>query len=441
MNSLDTPQRPDPARSTGARPGARWSQWARGARQALASLPRQRLLREGATDLAAFCAALVVAGLAAVLLGSLHGCGGGVGSEGTGSSIASYSTGPITGYGSIIVNGVHYDEGTASVSDDDGLPLDRSKLALGMVVQVQAGAITTSADGTQVATASTVRTSRTLVGPPVVSAAGQLSVLGQVVQIGSATVLDATFTNGLASIAQAAVIEVYGDYDSATASVLATRIAPAAAGSAYLVRGPVSAVSSDGKTCTIGGQTYSLASASSLASGAVVRLAVQGETDDKGRWQVSAQQTQSSLPATSGAEFELQGVVSSLVSATRFVVDGVTVDTTGITLSASVQVGSRVEVHGTVRNGVLQASRVEIEAETQARVFELRGSVASVDSTAQSLVVTVNGRSTTVSLARSDLVFERGTRVDLKAGVKLRVTGLLADDRQVLLATRIRVGD
>lgn len=436
MNAPDTTLRPAVRRSLPERLCARLrTRW-------LSPLARRlrEPLREGATDVAAFCAALLVAGLAAVLLGSLHGCGGGVGIEGTGASVASYATGPITGYGSIIVNGVHYDEGTASVSDDDGTPLDRSKLALGMVVQVQAGAITTTADGTQVATASTVRTSRTLVGPPVVSAGGQLSVLGQVVQIGSATVLDASFTNGLASIAQAAVIEVYGDYDSASASVLATRIAPAAAGSSYLVRGPVSAVSADGRTCTIGGQTYSLSSTSGLVDGAVVRLAVQGSTDDRGRWQVSNQQTQSGLPATSGAEFELQGVVAGVSSASRFVVDGVTVDTTGISVSGSVQVGSRVEVHGTVSNGVLQASRVEVEDQAQTRLFELRGSVASLDTAAQTMVVTVNGRNTTVSLARSDLVFERGTLADLAAGVKLRVTGLLADDRKVLLATRIRVG-
>lgn len=436
MNSPDTTLRSSARRSTAGRLQAGLRAWAPAA---LVRRLRARL-QDGATDVAAFCAALLVAGLAALLLGSLHGCGGGVGIEGTGASVASYATGPITGYGSIVVNGVHYDEGTASVSDDDGTPLDRSQLALGMVVQVQAGAITTAADGTQVATASSVRTSRTLVGPPVVSA-GQLSVLGQRVQIGSATVLDASFTHGLASIAQAAAIEVYGDYDSASASVLATRIAPAAAGSGYLVRGPVSSVSADGKTCTIGGQTYSLGAASGLSEGAVVRLAVRGSQDDQGHWPVSSQQAQNGLPAGSGAGFELEGVVSRLLTATRFVVDGVTVDTTGISVSGTVKLGSRVEVRGTVSNGVLQASSVEVEAESQARLFELRGSVASIDRAALTMVVTVAGRSTAVSLARSDLVFERGTLADLAAGVKLRVTGLLADDRQVLQATRIRVGD
>lgn len=430
MNARDTTLRPAVRRSLSGRLRNRLTALRRG-------LARGEL-RDSATDVAAFGAALLVAALAALLLGSLHGCGGGVGIEGTGSS---YASGPITGYGSIIVNGVHFDEASASVLDDDGAKLERSRLALGMVVQIDAGAITTAADGTQSATATQVRTSRTLVGPPVVSGGGQLSVLGQAVTIGSATVLDASFTQGLASIAQAAVIEVYGDYDSASAAVKATRIAPAATGSSYSVRGPVSAVDTARQTCTIGGQVYSLASTSGLSDGSVVKLTVQGSTDSNGRWATSGQQTQSSLPGGSGAEVELQGLVTSLASATRFVVDGVTVDTTGITVSGTVARGSRVAVRGTVRSGVLLATRVEVQTDEQAKTFELRGSVASLDRSAQSMVVQVAGRSVTVSLARTDLVFEKGSLADLAVGVKLRVTGLLAADRQVLEATRIRVGD
>ncbi|MDT7836800.1 DUF5666 domain-containing protein [Aquabacterium sp. OR-4] len=426
MNAHDSTLRPEARRA-----------WSGRLRARLATLSRSAL-REGATDVLAFGVALLAAALAALLLGSLHGCGGGVGIEGTGSS---YASGPITGYGSIIVNGVHFDEGTASVSDDDGLPLERSQLALGMVVQVQAGAITATADGTQVATASSVRTSRTLVGPPQVSAGGQLSVLGQVVSIGSATVLDASFTRGLASIAQAGVIEVYGDYDSTSASVLATRIAPAAAGSSYSVRGPVSAIDFARQTCTIGSQTYSLSSTSGLSDGTVVKLALQGSIDGNGRWQTSGQKTDSSLPGRSGAVVELQGLVSSMSSATRFVVDGVTVDSSAATVSGSVQRGSRVEVKGTVQNNVLQASRVEVDSDSQARSFELRGTVASIDRATLSMVVQVAGRSTVVSLARSDLVFERGALADLAAGVGLRVTGQLAADGRVLEATRIRIGN
>ena len=59
---------------------------------------------------------LAALGLAAAL--SLFACGGsgGVDSGGTGS----FASGPISGFGSVIVNGVHFDDAGATVSDDDG---------------------------------------------------------------------------------------------------------------------------------------------------------------------------------------------------------------------------------------------------------------------------------------------------------------------------------
>ena len=84
-------------------------------------------------DVAAFFGALVSAVLCALLVGSIGRYGGGVGSEGTGSFSSSFGIGPITGFGSIVVNGVHYDERSATVLDDDGNAAAHSALALGMV--------------------------------------------------------------------------------------------------------------------------------------------------------------------------------------------------------------------------------------------------------------------------------------------------------------------
>ena len=47
----------------------------------------------------------------------------------------------------IVVSGVRYDDTAASVSDDDGIGRGRDQLALGMVVDVEGGAVTTAADG------------------------------------------------------------------------------------------------------------------------------------------------------------------------------------------------------------------------------------------------------------------------------------------------------
>ena len=48
----------------------------------------------------------------------LTGCGGGVESGGTGATPASFASGPITGFGSVIVNGVRFDDSKAVVTDD-----------------------------------------------------------------------------------------------------------------------------------------------------------------------------------------------------------------------------------------------------------------------------------------------------------------------------------
>jgi hypothetical protein len=75
------------------------------------------------------CAVFAAAALAA--------CGGGgdstaapTGTTSTPSSV--YAAGPITGFGSVIVNGVRFDDSAATITDDDGRTLAESELHLGM---------------------------------------------------------------------------------------------------------------------------------------------------------------------------------------------------------------------------------------------------------------------------------------------------------------------
>ncbi|MDH4062195.1 MAG: hypothetical protein OEU94_15415, partial [Aquincola sp.] len=68
--------------------------------------------------------------LASVLLW-LAACGGGVETGGTGATGA-FIEGPITGFGSIIVEGVRFDESAARIEDADGGGIVRDALRLGM---------------------------------------------------------------------------------------------------------------------------------------------------------------------------------------------------------------------------------------------------------------------------------------------------------------------
>ena len=384
-------------------------------------------------DMAAFCAALLCAGLAALLIGVIGGCGGGVGSEGTGS----YASGPISGFGSIIVNGVHFEESAAQVQDDDGQTLAGSALALGMVVQVTAGPVSTAADGSRRAVASAVRTSRSLVGPAsaVGLASGQLLVLGQKVWVSGDTVFDARLAGGLAGIASGQLLEVYGFYDSTRVAYTATRINPAATSAGLRVSGPVAALDPRSQTFSVGSQTYSFAALGtgvSPSEGEWVRLNLQPEPDSGGRWVVSGQRASDSAPKDrDGAG--LDGVVSARLSGNRFVVDGVTVDASAAQVSGTVAVGAEVEVSGSLRAGVLVAAVVKVSGD-QARSFDLEGSPTALDSTARRFLL----RGVTVSYARSGLVFENGSAATLVGYTgKLHVEGVLSADRTLLEATRI----
>ena len=84
-------------------------------------------------------------GLMLTMLGSallMAGCGGGGGGGTTtagGGVAGSSATGAITGFGSIIVGGVRFDDSTASVQDDDDVPRTSSELKMGMVVKNKGG--------------------------------------------------------------------------------------------------------------------------------------------------------------------------------------------------------------------------------------------------------------------------------------------------------------
>src|SRR3954469_11593651 len=91
-------------------------------------------------------------GAAAAVLataGALVACGGGGSASGdaSGAGATSFASGPISGFGSGIVNGVRFDDTKAKVSDDDGQAHDRGELRLGMVVEVKAGALSSDDRG------------------------------------------------------------------------------------------------------------------------------------------------------------------------------------------------------------------------------------------------------------------------------------------------------
>ena len=383
-------------------------------------------------------------GLLFLAAGVLAGCGGGgdgggVGTGGTGT----YALGTISGFGSIIVNGVRFDDSVASVLDDDDAPRRRDELKLGMRVAIDSDAIRSDGAGRS-ATASRIRVVSELAGPvsAVNTAAGTLVVLGQTVRIGALTVFDDNIGGALAGITIGQTIEVYGLYDAASGSYDATRIELRDASAAWHLRGPIVALDTSRQSLRIGGLNFDYGGASnlpaSLAVGDTVRVRVSLVTGPFGGWLITAFGSGVRSPDDRD-EAEIEGRVAGFVSTTQFSVNGLVVDAAAASFpdgSAGLRNGVRVEVRGALRGGVLQASEVAIESDDEEleRGFDLRGTIESVDPAARTFQL----RGTTISWARSDLRLDDGTLADIAVGRRVEVKAQLASNRSGLEATRIK---
>lgn len=377
------------------------------------------------------------------------GCGGGtssgVGGGGTGGPL-SFSRGPISGFGSVIVNGVHFDDSAASVTDDDGNALSGAqRLRLGTVVEIEGGAVSNNA-----ASATTIRVHVDLVGPVTAvfdSATGRLAVLGQPVRVVSTTVLDG-FSGGAAAIAVGSPVAVSALYDRATGVYVATRIDPATSGAHFAIRGTPSAVDTTGDTFTIGGVVFSYGSLvppSPFVAGELLRAVLAPTPDSKGRWVVTSfSQTQAAPPE--GRSGGVDDVVGSVTDATHFVVDGVAVDASNAMftpIGATVGAQARVVVQGTVSGGVLVATAVHVRANNDDEddhdggtggndAIELDGAILALDTAHQTF--TMRGP-TTVSYATAS--FAGGTATGLAVGVAIEVHGNLSADGTEVTASSI----
>ena len=377
--------------------------------------------------------------LAVALAAVLGSCGGGVGSGGTGS----FASGPITGFGSVIVGGVRYDDGTAAVEDADGGRRSRDELRLGMTVEIESSAISTDATGSS-ASARSIRFESELAGlvGAVDVAGGSFTLLGQRVAVDASTVFDDRLEGGLGLLRVGQALEVYAVYDTAGARYRATRVEPSTLATGLRLRGPLAQVDLGAQTLRIGSAVYSYAGASAvpggLAAGQFVRMRLSLVVLPTARWVVQSFATALQTPPDADG-VKVEGLISAFTSERVFSVGGRPVDASVASFpsgTAGLAAGVRVVVEGTLRSGTLRASKVQIvsDQEVRDRGFELNGAISAVNSAQATIVL----RGVTVSTARSDLRFDNGTPANLVVGAVVEVRGGLAADRRTLEAVRIR---
>ena len=393
-----------------------------------------------------FCSswARTLRALGVTLLLTVIGCGGGVETGGTGPTGSSFVEGPVSGFGSVIVAGIRFDESSARVEDADGTLRNRSELRLGMRVEIDGGRVVDDSDGGRSASADRVRIVAELLAPVTLIGPGGLfiEVLGQVVRINAATVIDGV-AGGLAALAVGDVVEVHGFVDTATLidGYVATRIERRSAPPpAYRVRGLVRDLDTAARTLRIGTQLFDLSATgvpAGLANGQIVRLVVR-TARVSGRWPVSAI-SPVSRQLLDRDEAQVEGLVTSFTSLSRFEVNGITVDAGNASFangSAGVVRGARVKVRGNAAGGVLVASSVALRSDDDSfnEGVDIRDLIATVDSAAQTFTL----RGITVFYGNAPRV-DNGSLADLVNGVgrSVRVRGVLSADRTRVLASRI----
>ena len=369
--------------------------------------------------------------------GGSGGASGGTGSPSSGSTTTAgapgtggtgvTSHGSISAFGSVVVNGIHYNELTARISLD-GVDASPSALRLGMVATVQ---------GTRDATALLGTAERIDVWSIGQGDMTQVSTQGSTVQFSVSnlsivadvnTVLDGV--SSLSALQPGVRVAVWGLQTNTSATQWrATRVA----------------VTSNSRVVTTG--LLSNASGSPVING----WRLDGDLPDgwkygqlmRAQGALSAQgdtlKLDSCIPQDftaqvgSGQEVEVEGVITSVPQGGRFQMGTVTIDASALPAAASLTLGMEVEVKGTLSNGVLLARELEVEDESKPNEVEIE---ARIDQFTSLSNFVLRGQRCDASDVQT---IEGGQASDLKVGVKVKVKGTRAGD--TLMVSKIEFED
>jgi hypothetical protein len=380
---------------------------------------------------------LIAAGcmLGAAML--LVACGGG-GAAPAAPVLGKTTTGTISGFGSVIVNGVRFDDRTATVVGDDEAASSNNELKLGMEVEIQS-----DKDSGQ---ASRIAYGSALLGPvtSVNKGSTTLVVLGQTVRVTRSTVFGTDLVGGINAVKVGSVVNVHGLFDASTGTTVASRVDLKPNAPVYRLRGLVSNLDTAAMTLNLGGQpvSYKVLSATEapqgLANGKVFRARLE-TTQVNGYW-VARRLKSAESHEENQHEAHKSGFITEFTSPTSFKVNGLTVDASQVRFPGkedSLKLGARVEIQGTVVNGVLMATKVEVndDQKEHERGFELHGAISALDASAKTFVL----RTVTVSYAGT-VTYQGGTAADLTGpkAAKVEVRGVMSADGTILNATRIQ---
>jgi Domain of unknown function (DUF5666) len=355
--------------------------------------------------------------------------GGGSGGSATGSSAAStqeVSSGNITGFGSVIVEGVKYDDSAVKVSFeiDSSAPIAAavSDLRLGMKVEVA------SPDGSS---ADTIVVSAEVIGRITSLASDGFVVAAQTIKVSTDPAAPTVFegVSGLSDLAVNDLVEVHGTRDSAN-NIIASRIERKDPNSPVAVRvvGLIAGLDTTAKTFTIGGLTVTYTGSTRIVPQGVtltngLRVAVWSDVAPTGTTLAAKAIVVKRGGFIDNDKARIGGFVRDLdFAAKTFKVDGFSVDATSATYvngtANDLANARRVRVRGTFANGTLSATEVAFVRNQGDAAVDLTGAITDFVSSASFKV-----RGVPIDASAAGVVFVNGDATNLANGVAVHLMG------------------
>lgn len=399
--------------------------------------------------------------VAGIVMGSmvalLHGCGGDSSTTSNTSTTSSSSTvsGTVTGFGSIIVDGQEYPElakttyqteryGKARSLVADGLELgQRVNLTLDSQGNISQAVISPDIEGKVSSITSSVTLSSGSV--PAITVAGVLIVANTDSSVGTITHFGGGYT-ALSDVQLNDVVEIHGLLTSANGVnyVQATYIGKQPSFVGTRITGMVANYSSSSKTFTLTSGTNTITintanaslipSTATLSNNALVSVwSSQALSNNTLEAEVISVRSKASSAGTTVA---VSGAISNYESQAKFVVNGMTVNASSLSLPSDISAlsdGLLVAVSGTIdSNGVLVANKLKVQkskTSTDLKQVVLHGNISDFISSANFTV-----RGVVVDASQSPTFDSGKSASDLQDGTFVEIVGKLSNNTVVATA-------
>jgi len=394
-------------------------------------------------------------GLAVIGALSLSACGGGGSSSST--SSGSLTSGVITGFGSVFVNGVEYETNGADILVN-GVASDESALEVGMVVNLRGTANGASGSALSIEYKDELQG---IVQQNDYTASGTLKVMGLTVRIDSATVFESKVASvtGFDTIQTGNIVEVSGHrLDANTIQATLVEVKKAShSGDEIEVKGAISNLNLTANTFLIGTLVVDYSAVASIPAGGLSEglfvevKSTQGVDSASGNLIASSIELESNgdagIDGDEGEEIELSGPIGINPTISGFSLNGtpVVIDSTTEFEHGAVSAiaeGVQVKVEGTLNgNGELVAKDISFN---EASETELQAALSAVD--VQAGTITIMGQ--TISVDATTLLKDDSSNAvryfgldDLAADDRLEVSFYKDDTTGKLVAVKLQRED